>query len=469
MGTKPGRGETAVQTLKTAAIVVLMMTVLYGAYVSMTTPPDALPPEITDNLIVDADTFDIGEGFPEGLGQLDPSVDFGIDDGTAGKENFADAGPAAFDMMDTDTQLIDPAGGSMSMDTINQSFADLPEQPTPSMDSDSNNMGTNSFSMSDLDAPENSANTPGQTAIRLPAVAPGASTPIAPEAGREYTSTGMDYSLPEPNVAVESAAAAMSASTSQDTPERSNPGLATSSIANSANQVVDAGLRNAIATADRQYQSDRRREALATLSLFYETPNLATEQRDELLIRLDPLAREVIYSPEHLLAEPHRVGPNETLMDIAGQYEVPWQLLANINGVSDPITVLPGTDLKVVRGPFRADVDLANRELTLFLGDLYAGRFPIAVGSDPLPRAGAYTIQEKQSAKTYYDMSGTPIPPGNPRNPYGSMWIDLGSGLSIHGSPQADSPTDQGCISLAGNYSRDVFGILSEGSSVTIR
>ncbi|MEO9594267.1 L,D-transpeptidase family protein, partial [Rhodopirellula bahusiensis] len=207
----------------------------------------------------------------------------------------------------------------------------------------------------------------------------------------------------------------------------------------------------------------------ATLSLFYETPNLTSNQRDELLSRLDPLAAEVIYSGEHLLAEPHRVGPNETLMDIAKKYEVPWQLLANINGVDDPVTVLPGTDLKVVRGPFRGDIDLKYQELTLFLGDLYAGRFKIAVGSDPAPKPGSYTIQEKQSAKTYYDMSGTPIPPGNPRNPYGSMWIDLGSGLSIHGSPDANAPTDKGCISLAGNYSRDVFGILSEGSSVTIR
>ena len=52
------------------------------------------------------------------------------------------------------------------------------------------------------------------------------------------------------------------------------------------------------------------------------------EQRSELLSRLDPLAREVIYSKRHLLEQPHRVGQNETLMDIALIYQVPWQLLA---------------------------------------------------------------------------------------------------------------------------------------------
>lgn len=450
------------QTLKTAAIVVLMTTVLYGAWISMTTPPDALPPEVARDLIVDADTFDISDGIPEALGSLDPLSEFGIDDGTAaGADSYAqsDVGlndPANGGFEDLDSALdgpdfdagLDAPSDPMSMDSVNRSFADIPSQPASATD----NLGTesSSFSMSDLDSA-----AADMQASRLPEVTPGSSTPIQLNPNQEYTSTGATYQSPDPNTAIASVKPSK-----QSTPDV---------VATESNAIASAGLSNAIATADRQYHSDRRREALATLSLFYETPNLTSEQRDELLSRLDPLAAEVIYSAEHLLAEPHRVGPNETLMDIAKKYEVPWQLLANINGVDDPVTILPGTDLKVVRGPFRGDIDLKYQELTLFLGDLYAGRFKIAVGNDPAPKPGSYTIQEKQSAKTYYDMSGTPIPPGNPRNPYGSMWIDLGSGLSIHGSPDANAPTDKGCISLAGNYSRDVFGILSEGSSVTIR
>jgi LysM repeat protein len=337
------------------------------------------------------------------------------------------------------------APADLPMDSINRSFADVPSLATDGLANESE-----SFSMSDLDSP-----AADLQASRLPEVTPGSSTPIQLNPNQEYTSTGATYSAPDPNTAVASIG-------SSDAPASVSP-------AAESDPIAAAGLSNAIATADRQYHSDRRREALATLSLFYETPNLTSEQRDELLSRLDPLAAEVIYSSEHLLAEPHRVAPNETLMDIAEKYEVPWQLLANINGVDDPVTILPGTDLKVVRGPFRGDIDLKHQELTMFVGDLYAGRFKIAIGNDPAPKPGSYTIQEKQSAKTYYDMSGTPVPPGNPRNPYGSMWIDLGSGLSIHGSPDPNAPTDKGCISVAGNYSRDVFGILSEGSSVTIR
>ncbi|MEM6978755.1 MAG: L,D-transpeptidase family protein [Planctomycetota bacterium] len=444
----------AVQTLKTAAIVVLMMTVLYGAYVSMTTPPDPLPPEIMP-MLVESGEFEISNGLPESFD------DFGVDEGVAMAEP-AEKGPA--------TELISPDGVAVnadrgpvppeSLDAANRTFADL---PSPDL------LPSSTDGPSDLNAADLASSVPDQSASfsmsdqaaarRLPPVG-GTSGSVNVDPARDYPTTSDSFALPDPNE-IDASSLGMKAE---------DPMIPSGAIAaNSDSDIAAAGLNNAIATADRQYVADRRREALATLSLFYETPNLTSSQRDQLLVRLDPLAREVIYSREHLLDKPHRVGPNETLMEIANRYDVPWQLLANINGIQDPVTVLPGRDLKIVRGPFRADVDLANLELTLFVGDLYAGRFPIAVGSDPAPQPGTYTIQEKQASKTYYDMSGTPIPPGSPRNPYGSMWIDLGSGVSLHGSPEADRATTNGCISVAGNYSRDVFGILSEGSSVTIR
>lgn len=432
------------QTLKTAAIVVLLMCVLYGAYVSMTTPPDPLPAEI-GSMLVESGEFDISDGLPEALDDL------GIDPGQAG-EPLVDAGaPSAGYATGGGPAAVTPP---TDLGTVDQTLADVPSDvSSPASDSAS-------YQMSDL--------TAAAAVSRLPKVNPNQSSAIGPDPGRQYPSTDGQFQLPDPG---KGSGISGNKTARQDSSSVQSATLGNGSDAQNdpAASVAAAGLANAIATADRQYAEDRRREALATLSLFYETPNLTSEQREQLLVRLDPLAREVVYSKEHLLERPHRVGPNETLMDIAQQYEVPWQLLANINGVTDPVTVLPGTDLKIVRGPFRADVDLTNQELTLFLGDLYAGRFPIGIGADPAPKPGTYTIQEKQSAKTYYDMSGAPIPPGSPRNPYGSMWIDLGSGLSIHGSPKQDKPTEDGCISVAGNYSRDIFGILSEGSSVTIR
>jgi hypothetical protein len=46
--------------------------------------------------------------------------------------------------------------------------------------------------------------------------------------------------------------------------------------------------------------------------------------------------------------------------------------LQRINGVKNPEFLVPGTRLKVVRGPFRGEVDLAHHEFTLYLNRLYA-------------------------------------------------------------------------------------------------
>jgi lipoprotein-anchoring transpeptidase ErfK/SrfK len=103
------------------------------------------------------------------------------------------------------------------------------------------------------------------------------------------------------------------------------------------------------------------------------------------------------------------------------------------------------------------------------LDDLYAGRFPIGIGNDPAPKAGTFTVQDKQASRTFYDAAGSPVPPGSPDNPYGEVWLDLGGQLCIHGSPSTTNPSEKGCISLAADYADDLYGILSQGSSVTIR
>ena len=324
---------------------------------------------------------------------------------------------------------------------------------------------------------------------KLPATAGG--TQVPPPVGQSYPSTGNKIDIPDPESVsfdpsqgskfdpsgeaktnLKSLAPPVSAGeivapsdTESATPIDEHPVTQASAV----QQPGDRGLTNAFSIADGQYAKDRLKEALATLSVFYNAPNASPAQRQELLGRLDPLARQVIYSKRHLLEQPYRVARGETLPQIASKYNVPWQLLANINGINDPMTILPGTELKIVRGPFSAQVDLKTKELTLFLGDLYAGRFPIDVGSDPAPKSGTFTIQDKQTDRTFYGASGTPVTAGSPGNPYGNVWLDLGDQLCIHGSPYPTRPTDTGCISLPGDAAEDLYGILSQGSSVTIR
>jgi lipoprotein-anchoring transpeptidase ErfK/SrfK len=156
-------------------------------------------------------------------------------------------------------------------------------------------------------------------------------------------------------------------------------------------------------------------------------------------------------------------------MDIASRYNVQWQLLQNINGVRDPYVLVPKTQLKVVRGPFRAEVSLQTSHLTLFVDKYYAGRFPVSIGRDPMPPPGSYSVRDKREGRDYYPSNGRTVPMGHPSNPYGLHWIDLGSEVCIHGSAERDVSPDYGCISLSPRDAADVFGILSLGSPVVVK
>ncbi len=222
--------------------------------------------------------------------------------------------------------------------------------------------------------------------------------------------------------------------------------------------------------ATSQVEDGKFRQALATLTPYYRSPDLSSEQQTQLLEWLDALAAKVIYSKEHLLASPHVVtSDREKLVDVARKYGVSTQLLANINAevVNNPDILVVTTRLKVVPGPFRAEVDLANSEITVFLGNLYAGRFPFARG-DERPRPGEYQVRETKLEKTY--IGERMIPAGDPNNPYGQWWIDLGDNACIHGSPARSQPGPiRGCISLSPQDAQDVASILTVGSKVVIR
>ncbi len=209
--------------------------------------------------------------------------------------------------------------------------------------------------------------------------------------------------------------------------------------------------------------------ALGMLTVFYDSPDLSRNEREQLLKTLDSLAGRVIYSTEHYLEPAYEVRNAETLMDIAAQYNVDWRLLQNINGIRDPLVLVPKTKLKVVRGPFRAEVNLTTSELTLFVDKYYAGRFPVSIGRDPVPEVQQYTVRDKRDGKDYYLTDGRTVPARSPANPFGAHWIDLGHEVSIHGSAQRDVSAELGCISLSPLDAADVYGILTTGSTVSIR
>lgn len=207
------------------------------------------------------------------------------------------------------------------------------------------------------------------------------------------------------------------------------------------------------------------------LSSFYNDPRLSPSESRQLTELLDQVAGTVIYSQQHILESPYKVQPGDSLEQIAQSYHIPWQLLAKINGIPDPQHLTPGQELKVVRGPFNAVVDLDSYEMTLMLNGRYAGRFPIGVGNDRPEIEGSYAVKDKTLNPTYYGPDRV-IEAGATDNPLGARWIGLGSQVGIHGTsdPQQIGRQDgPGSIRLGNRDIGDVFDILSVGSRVVIR
>jgi hypothetical protein len=230
-------------------------------------------------------------------------------------------------------------------------------------------------------------------------------------------------------------------------------------------------------TVQGKLQQGQLVDALFTLSLFYNEPQLSSDQRSRLVPLLDQLAGTVIYSDQHYLEAPRVVRAGETIESIAAECGVPAEFLARINLLGSGSPLREGQQLKVVRGPFRGELSLEHRELTLFLGRYYAGRFSVGVGRDLPAQVRSAEVVEISGPRPYADRrTGQQVAAGAADNPYGDVWIGLRdpslpelADLGLHSVGRAvDASDTRGCISVGSADADDLRAILSIGSKVTV-
>jgi LysM repeat protein len=460
-----------VKGIKNAAVVTLMMGVLYAVYVTLSKPDPPLPAgfEAADVAALGPPQIDFGgpvemSPAPAPGPQMEiPAV--ATPDQTAAAP-AGNAAPDPFSKFNKAPQLA-PAprarGGGYAADAGNVAPADPPDV---------------NIQTPDQVASSNPANSEVPLVPEIPPAEPAAAEPTPayqPRGGRSVYGGG-NYA--EEATPTTPSSAPLSASPAL-APPLETPNVANANVDTTAYAAPPPATRNPALTlyslkqdwqqAQQAVADGKFVDALKLLSKYHNHPDLEPGDQNQVNKWLDALAGKVIYSTEHLLAEPHKVGSQESLFDVAERCNVPWQLLQNINGVRDPEVLVPGTTLKVVPGPFRATADLARGELTLFLGEMYAGRFPFAVGNDT-PQPGEYRVGDKRRDRVYIGGDQRVINGSDPDNPYGGWWLDLGREASIHGSPKnLASGQTLGCISLSPQDAKDVYGILSLGSTVTIK
>ncbi|HMO83644.1 MAG TPA: LysM domain-containing protein [Lacipirellulaceae bacterium] len=214
-------------------------------------------------------------------------------------------------------------------------------------------------------------------------------------------------------------------------------------------------------------------QALLLLSDWYGDPSLSPQETREVNDLLSQLAGSVIYEgpPAHRLEPPYVVQSGETLESIAAKFDIPWQLLAKINGLSPQSNLAPGQELKVVRGPFSALVDLSQRKMTLMLDRRYAGVFKLEVDPALQMEEGTWKVDQKLLTPTAGGPYGAEVT--EDRSLLLANLADPGGPTAIVRGPGGSDPTSferRGReLRLSSGDIGDVFDILSIGSRITIR
>lgn len=234
------------------------------------------------------------------------------------------------------------------------------------------------------------------------------------------------------------------------------------------NAILPADFGDSLQAVRELLSSNQTLEAHAELSRLYWT---YPAQRQVLRPFLEETAEKIFASPEHQFGEPHLVQYGETLEGIGREYEVPWQYLARLNHIT-PSRLQAGQQLKVVRGPFGAVVDLSAFTLTVHAHGWYVRDYRIGIGRDGKTPVGRFEVKEKLENPVWYDPDGGVVDADDPENPLGEYWLGLGNHIGIHGTIDPDSigrAASRGCIHLADDDIRDVFELLGTGAEVTIR
>jgi hypothetical protein len=283
-----------------------------------------------------------------------------------------------------------------------------------------------------------------------------------------------------PREAVLASTPPLAASALAALPEKGIPGFPRTRLAVlSSDQLASAFKQAKFLRADGKLV-----EARDLLSDVYLNHRMTHEQRMRLADELEPLSFEILRS--HSILEDgqlYEVEPGDVLVKIARPFRVPPEFVMKINGIKRASSIRPRQELKLVQGPFDVLAELAEFELTVLHHGKFVRLFSIGIGTreNPTP-TGLFKVGTKLEKPAYFPTAtdhlrrgSIPpggIPSGDPDNPLGSRWIDIGLGYGIHGTNEPDTvgrESSRGCIRLRNEDVEEVYDMLTEGSRVLIR
>ena len=213
--------------------------------------------------------------------------------------------------------------------------------------------------------------------------------------------------------------------------------------------------------------SDLLRAHRELSTLYWGKPHWRPALKD----RIERTANAIYFDPQPQFLQPYVVKQNDQLAVFAKKYNVPWEYLAKLNHV-DAKKIRPGQQLKVIKGPFSAIVELNSYTMTVHAYGYFVRAYKIGIGKDGATPLGKFTVLRKVVNPQYTDPQGHVIPGADPSNPLGDRWLDLGNSYGIHGTIDPNSigkAESRGCLRLRNEDVEEVYDMLAVGSEVAIR
>ncbi len=209
------------------------------------------------------------------------------------------------------------------------------------------------------------------------------------------------------------------------------------------------------------------------------------QQRAFVKGQLSELADKWLFSrtifPQDSLCGSLQVEPGDQLRTIGSQFNVPYEILMEINNIARAEALQAGETIKVINGPFHARVYRSTFTMDLYLQNTFVKSFPVGLGKPGMETpTGLWLVKlgGKLISPTWTDpVTSKTYQAEDPDYPLGSRWIGLEgikgnakdrTGFAIHGTKdphQIGTADSQGCIRLHNGDAILLYNLLEPGYS----
>jgi lipoprotein-anchoring transpeptidase ErfK/SrfK len=217
---------------------------------------------------------------------------------------------------------------------------------------------------------------------------------------------------------------------------------------------------------------DKFNEALRSRTISQQQAKFV---KDKLSSLADDWLFNRIALPGDRLCEQYKVQSGDQLRIIGEKGKVPYEILMELNKITDPTKLRAGQIIKVVNGPFNVKIYRSTFTMDVYLQNTYVRTFIVGLGvvGKETP-TGLWKVKPggKLIEPEWTDPSGHTYYPSDPDYPLGSRWIALEGvsgnavgkkGFAIHGThkpEQLGTAGSQGCIRLENGNAILVYNML---------